>query len=374
MRKRMDTTTVESPDSGIMDMSNYGFSPAFSKPARNLSFEVERRSAGLEEGGEGGDTTANSSSFYSTASSPAIAASSEAASAADFSPLDHIRDRILGVGHGRRAAGGKRRRTALFDSTSPKIGLVLPDSSAARAAAPFLVVVVVLASAAFAAVTLAGLLNRDGGLWRTSDPAMNDLNGKYASMQFAHKARAKRLAEEGRLMPEDATVDEDGVQLGGKRAAILYAHRLRQAEAEAAAEAAKAAPPVADAEEEGVAVKADAEAEGGEEKAVNDVGDMDLKRTLEEIKRLQAEANSLKRENIQLKIAENVGGEEEKDEYDEEEEEKPKKPKKAKRSPKSPRRRNNPFRKTSAGGAGSSSREERAADAGAGEDDPFRYV
>ena len=49
----------------------------FSKPARNLSFEVERRSAGLEEGGEGGDTTANSSSFYSTASSPAIAASSE---------------------------------------------------------------------------------------------------------------------------------------------------------------------------------------------------------------------------------------------------------------------------------------------------------
>ena len=36
--------------------------------------------------------------------------------------------------------------------------------------------------------------------------------------------------------------------------------------------------------------------------AVNDVGDMDLKRTLEEIKRLQAEANSLKRENIQLKV------------------------------------------------------------------------
>ena len=71
-----------------------------------------------------------------------------------------------------------------------------------------------------------------------------------------------------RLMPEDATVDEDGVQLGGKRAAILYAHRLRQAEAEAAAEAAKAAeaaPPVADAEEE-AAVKADAEAEGGEQK------------------------------------------------------------------------------------------------------------
>merc|ERR1719323_2717673 len=170
-------------------------------------------------------------------------------------------------------------------------------------------------------------------------------------------------------MPEDATVDENGVQLGGRRAAILYAHRLRQAEAEAAAEAAKAAeaaPLVADAEE-GAAVKADAETDGGEEKAVNDVGDMDLKRTLEEIKRLQAEANSLKRENIQLKIAENVGGEEEKDEYDEEEEEKPKKPKKAKRSPKSPRRRNNPFRKTSAGGAGSSSREERAADAGAGE-------
>ena len=70
-------------------------------------------------------------------------------------------------------------------------------------------------------------------------------------MQFAHKARAKRLAEEGRwveddaaqilcqilvrsildvffflrLLPEDATVDEDGVQLGGKRAAIQYAHR-----------------------------------------------------------------------------------------------------------------------------------------------------
>ena len=37
--------------------------------------------------------------------------------------------------------------------------------------------------------------------------------------------------------------------------------------------------------------------------AVNDVGDMDLKRTLEEIKRLQAEANSLKRENIQLKVS-----------------------------------------------------------------------
>ena len=31
-------------------------------------------------------------------------------------------------------------------------------------------------------------------------------------------------------MPEDATVDEEGVQLGGKRAAILYAHRLREAE------------------------------------------------------------------------------------------------------------------------------------------------
>ena len=71
-------------------------------------------------------------------------------------------------------------------------------------------------------------------------------------------------------MPEDATVDEDGVQLGGKRAAILYAHRLRQAEAEAAKavealEAAEAAPPVADAEE-GAAVKADAETDGGEEK------------------------------------------------------------------------------------------------------------
>ena len=50
-------------------------------------------------------------------------------------------------------------------------------------------------------------------------------------MQLAHKARAKRLAEEGRLLPEDATVDEDGVQLGGKRAAILYAHRLREAAA-----------------------------------------------------------------------------------------------------------------------------------------------
>ena len=72
-----------------------------------------------------------------------------------------------------------------------------------------------------------------------------------------------------RLMPEDATVDEDGVQLGGKRAAILYAHRLRQAEAEAAAEAAEAAEaaaPVADAEEKVAAVKADAETEGGEDK------------------------------------------------------------------------------------------------------------
>ena len=79
------------------------------------------------------------------------------------------------------------------------------------------------------------------------DPSTERLNGKYASMQFAHKARAKRLAEEGRwvkddaatqiqrlildvffflrLLPEDATVDEDGVQLGGKRAAIQYAHR-----------------------------------------------------------------------------------------------------------------------------------------------------
>ena len=37
-------------------------------------------------------------------------------------------------------------------------------------------------------------------------------------------------------MPEDATVDEDGVQLGGKRAAILYAHRLREAEAAVAPE------------------------------------------------------------------------------------------------------------------------------------------
>ena len=32
---------------------------------------------------------------------------------------------------------------------------------------------------------------------------------------------------------------------------------------------------------------------------------MDLKRTLEEIKRLQAEASSLRQENIQLKTAEN---------------------------------------------------------------------
>ena len=77
-----------------------------------------------------------------------------------------------------------------------------------------------------------------------------------------------------RLMPEEATVDEDGVQLGGKRAAILYAHRLRQAEAEAeaakaAAEAAEAAPPVADAEEEVAAAKADAETDGGEEKVIS---------------------------------------------------------------------------------------------------------
>ena len=105
---------------------------------------------------------------------------------------------------------------------------------------------------------------------------------------------------------------------------------------------------------------------GGEGSAVGDMGDMDLKRTLEEIKRLQAEATSLRRENIQLKTAENDGEEEE------EEEERPK-PKLAKRSPKTPRRRN-PFRKTPAGDAGSSSREERAADADAGEDDPFRFA
>ena len=36
-----------------------------------------------------------------------------------------------------------------------------------------------------------------------------------------------------------------------------------------------------------------------------DIGEMDLKRTLEEIKRLQAEASSLRQENIQLKTAEN---------------------------------------------------------------------
>jgi len=332
MRKRIDTTTVESPDSGIMDMSSYGFSPAFSKPALNLSFEVERRRAAAEEG---------DSSYYSTTSS----------SASDFSPLDHIRDRILGVGHGRR---GGRRRTALFDSSSPSAS-PLQLGNVARAV-PYLVVVVVLASAAFTAVTLTSLLNRDGGVWRTGgDPAAaKDLNGKYASMQFAHKARAKRLAEEGRLAPEEATVDEDGVQLGGKRAAILYAHRLR--------EAAPAAVVVDEGEE---AAKADDE----EKPPGGDIGDMDLKRTLEEIKRLQAEASSLRQENIQLKTAENDDIEQD----DEEEEEERPKPKVVKRSPKTPRRRN-PFRKTNAGGgaASSSSREERAADAG--EDDPFRFV
>ena len=74
----------------------------FSKPALNLSFEVERRSATAEGGGE--DT-----SYYST---PAASSSTSS----DFSPLDHIRDRILGVGHGRRAAGGRLRREAGLDS------------------------------------------------------------------------------------------------------------------------------------------------------------------------------------------------------------------------------------------------------------------
>ena len=129
--------------------------------------------------------------------------------ATDFSPLDHIRDRILGVGHGhggRHGGGGGggsrglggRRRTALFDSSSPKIGYYGYGNVAQ--AVPYIVVVVVLASAAFTAVTLSSLLNRDGGVWRTGDPAMKELNGKYASMQFAHKARAKRLAEEGRYV------------------------------------------------------------------------------------------------------------------------------------------------------------------------------
>ena len=96
-------------------------------------------------------------------------------------------------------------------------------------------------------------------------------------------------------------MDEDGVQLGGKRAAMLYAHRLREAES-------AVAPAVVDeGVEEAAAANADGKTGGGEESAV---GDMDLKRTLEEIKRLQAEATSLRRENIQLKTAENDGEEE----------------------------------------------------------------
>ena len=58
-----------------------------------------------------------------------------------------------------------------------------------------------------------------------------------------------------RLAPEEATVDEDGVQLGGKRAAILYAHRLREAA------------PAAVVDDEGEeAAKADGKTGGDEEK------------------------------------------------------------------------------------------------------------
>ena len=35
-----------------------------------------------------------------------------------------------------------------------------------------------------------------------------------------------------------------------------------------------------------------------------DIGDVNLKRTVEEIKRLQEEASSLRQENIQLKVSE----------------------------------------------------------------------
>ena len=108
----------------------------------------------------------------------------------------------------------------LFDSSSQSSA-----SFSVPNAVPYFVMVVVLASAAFIAITLTSVPHRDDGVRSAGDPSAKGLSGKYASMQFAHKARAKRLAEEGRLLPEDATVDEDGVQLGGKRAAIQYAYR-----------------------------------------------------------------------------------------------------------------------------------------------------
>ena len=58
-------------------------------------------------------------------------------------------------------------------------------------------------------------------------------------------------------------MDEDGVQLGGKRAAILYAHRLR--------EAAPAAVVVDEGEE---AAKADGKTGGDEEKVSSEKTDL----------------------------------------------------------------------------------------------------
>ena len=77
-------------------------------------------------------------------------------------------------------------------------------------------------------------------------------------------------------------------------------------------------------------------------------------------------------DNVDKMIDDYVTQQIEEDKRPKEERPKPKR-KVAKRSPKTPRRRN-PFRKTPAGDAGSSSREERAADADAGEDDPFRFA
>jgi len=328
-RKRIDTTTVESPDSGIMDASSssssFGFSPAFSKPARNLSFEVESRS---------GD-----SSYAST------------------------------------------RR--LFDSSSQASA-----SLSVANAVPYVVMVVVLASAAFTVITLTSVLNRDGGVW--SQDSTKGLNGKYASMQFAHKARAKRLAEEGRLLPEDATVDEDGVQLGGKRAAMQYAHRLREAASAANAGA-------GEVDEEDIKKIYDSLVAG----RLVDVGDDDddeeeareKKKVLLRIRDFaHLTTNRLSPvplEDIETPEPAEEGGdgdaakaEEEAEEEEKSggggdevaEKEKVRPPAVAKRSPRIGRgrqtQRGNPFRKS----VRASSRDGEAAAAADGEDDPFRFA
>lgn len=89
---------------------------------------------------------------------------------------------------------------------------------------PLIVLLVVAAGAAFTCLLLSNGI-------RTHLSAVGGqavLNGKYASIEFGNRRRRAALEESGRLLP-DNIVSEDGEALGGKKAAIQYAHDLKKA-------------------------------------------------------------------------------------------------------------------------------------------------